>query len=579
MKKTFTIALFALVAALALLSCNKSELDEQKTFANDKAFMTVVINDAGVTAATKSTLADDGFEYDSGISIASANFYFYDADGNYETKASDTNIEVSSSVSGGVEGTTEAVVVLQDLAYITYPKYMVTVINKTDNFVEPKTGDTLEEILSVLSDPESTDGGIYDASDNFVMSTTSYDSGSTYYYVSEVSEENFATEDTELEDAVPVQIYVERLAVKVVVKFPEDALDNKTDSGLYEISFPECTYEDGEMEVEENSSFYVKVYGWRLNATAKHSYIVKNIKTSWAEEYLGFEWNDAENHRSYWGMSYNYGKGTTSSYPSKWSEIDKENDYLNYVSLGDVGSDDGITSFGEAAYCAENTNTAGTEGIIVSANSAAITSVLIKAQLCTVNGTMIGNYVLYEGMLWQKDEFLEHLVDSWGFSECTVTTGDDDDDVEIYDCLELGTWGDGEVYPQLTDEAEDYTFMLDDTDVTSKLKDAISDFKTNFDAHPVISFHKGLMYYNIPIQHLNVTLNRDDNGTIIPAEGNYGVVRNHSYYITIGSITTIGRGIHDPDEEIIPNEDLDNYYLSATVSVLPWKVVENTVDL
>ena len=48
--------------------------------------------------------------------------------------------------------------------------------------------------------------------------------------------------------------------------------------------------------------------GGGLNATAKDSYIVKNIETAWSDADLGFVWNDAVWFRSYWGKSYNYGK-------------------------------------------------------------------------------------------------------------------------------------------------------------------------------------------------------------------------------------------------------------------------------
>ena len=36
-----------------------------------------------------------------------------------------------------------------------------------------------------------------------------------------------------------------------------------------------------------------------LNATAKDSYIVKNIETTWSDTDLGFAWNDAVRFRSY----------------------------------------------------------------------------------------------------------------------------------------------------------------------------------------------------------------------------------------------------------------------------------------
>ena len=87
------------------------------------------------------------------------------------------------------------------------------------------------------------------------------------------------------------------------------------------------------------------------------------------------------------------------------------------------------------------------------------------------------------------------------------------------------------------------------------------------------------MYYNIPIEHL-----RDDgkynDSDYVQKEGNYGVVRNHYYIITVNSIRNLGKAVNVPDERIIPNDDdVKNYFVAAKINVLSWKVVRQSVDL
>ncbi len=70
-----------------------------------------------------------------------------------------------------------------------------------------------------------------------------------------------------------------------------------------------------------------------------------------------------------------------------------------------------------------------------------------------------------------------------------------------------------------------------------------------------VAYNGGLMYYNIPIEHLN---NDEvvENGTI--PEAKYGVVRNHHYVVTIDKLENIGKGIFDEGERIVPGDDPDD---------------------
>ncbi len=90
--------------------------------------------------------------------------------------------------------------------------------------------------------------------------------------------------------------------------------------------------------------------------------------------------------------------------------------------------------------------------------------------------------------------------------------------------------------------------------------------------HP--NFYKdGLMYYAIPVEHLGSST------TDALVEGQYGIVRNHWYDITINYIASLGYGIADEDEVIVPQPALDYYYLGADVNILSWNMINQSSGL
>ena len=96
-----------------------------------------------------------------------------------------------------------------------------------------------------------------------------------------------------------------------------------------------------------------------------------------------------------------------------------------------------------------------------------------------------------------------------------------------------------------------------------------------------IGYNGGLMYYNIPIEHLNnADATTADGVTTIP-EAKYGVVRNHYYVVTINKLEKIGKGIFNPEETIVPGKDDDKeaYYVGANINILSWKIVSQNVGL
>ena len=81
-------------------------------------------------------------------------------------------------------------------------------------------------------------------------------------------------------------------------------------------------------------------------------------------------------------------------------------------------------------------------------------------------------------------------------------------------------------------------------------------------------FTEGRMYYSIPVEHfLNPTYNKTN-----PSDpflvGDFGVVRNHFYQVTVTDIKKVGIGVFDVTEPIVPNYDPSTYYLAAKLNIL-----------
>ncbi len=99
----------------------------------------------------------------------------------------------------------------------------------------------------------------------------------------------------------------------------------------------------------------------------------------------------------------------------------------------------------------------------------------------------------------------------------------------------------------------------------------------------------GLCYYNIPIEHLGIHIYSSATGqtgeyvtgaktangydfTKCPA-GSFGIVRNHVYNINIKSIKGLATALRDANQPIVPPMDEVEYYISARVNILNWRIV------
>lgn len=570
----------SLFACTALCACSNDELevipdDIPNVFTRNEAYINIRLADAN----TLSRAQEGDFEYGTNEqSVKNAHFYFYDANGVFVTQGDVwTNGNASETTPAeNIEFESNNVVVLKGLNKKDYPKYMITVLNKPVDFVY---GKTLDEMQTILADNDAE--GIYYAAttnnvttDYFTMSTTSYtETNRSKYFVTEVKEENFTLEPITDMNAVTnaMTVYVERLAAKVTLNVSDNLPKNA--NGHYPIKVTVAGEDNsagsGNLASED---LYVELLGWKLNATAKKSYMIKNIDATWTNNDLGFTWNRPLNYRSHWSKSFNYG---FSGYPENAAEVPTNSQYLNYVDL-----ENDLIELEASAYCAENTNT----NTIVTANfPSAVTSILLKARICDANGNAL-NLVRYSGVLFKQDSFLEYVLNilkTKNQLNVWYEDGKDDKGNTKYtqigrEYVKLENMGDGKVKVVFTNENATPLYAEDGTTYSNQNLTVLNDNLGSASAG-AIAYNDGLMYYNIPIEHLN---NSDvaANGTI--PEAKYGVVRNHHYAVTIDKLEKIGKGIFDEDERIVPGDpDGDSYYIGAKINILSWKIVNQNVEL
>ena len=87
-----------------------------------------------------------------------------------------------------------------------------------------------------------------------------------------------------------------------------------------------------------------------------------------------------------------------------------------------------------------------------------------------------------------------------------------------------------------------------------------------------ISYVKGgKAFYTVLVEHYGEVA---DGTSTKPVEGSYGLVRNHTYQISISKIAGLASGINDENDPLIPMPDeVTKFEVAANLNVLSWHVV------
>lgn len=589
--KFFKFYSLALAGALMLGACSSSDdLKDGGATANEgKSYIAVNIKSVGTAGA--GTRADGdypqgGGTYEDGTenegAISKVRFFFFNSDGSaYIMKNKNVNyLELDASVSSAgdaghlqtIEGKTTAMLVIEGETK-TAPAYMVAVVNpqtlsklEDKAYRESQLRDEFTDKSFVKITTDDTGNKQYGG---FVMSNSVYAENGARVCASSVSghvEEN-------RDDATnnPVDIYVERVVAKATTTVNTDKgwkkITSGDDEGKYKIKVGKIN-----IDAEHEKDVYAVVQGWGLadeNETAELEKQIDVTSNNWTSAILGIDpWTSPDYHRCFWSASVPFTpKGGTNS-------------IVNHAFSAFT------TPFGTTPlYTCPNTPTYeeyNTQKINEKPYDNTLTKVLVAAKLVYYdddNNSHPADICKYRGIqILGADNVLKQVAKDHS-EYWTVDPNNASNHILLaptdleYTRTDFGSNSN-------TDNLKSYEVrpvLKDGVKVYKKQSDGSFEIASNDELNaslaqsPVQVRKDGMTYYFTPIRHL--AQNKTEMGY-------YGVVRNHSYRITINTISGFGTPVYNPDEVIDPVIPKDTEtFLAARINVLSWRVVPSSVDL
>ena len=587
--KKFTMLSSVLASALMLTvaSCSSSddisggtggENAEGSTSYIAVNLKTVANAPTGNARQSRSYDDDKGGQYEDGAGVenvvTSVRFYFFNADGTpyilNNTNGQVNYVERTVTVSNGdqsqtVEGISEAVLVLNGESNVA-PASMLTVVNPDINSELLKNGAAIR--WSVMR-KELKGSKFYDNA-HFMMSNSTYEEAGNDLCTTQLTGKTYASSTAATEH--PVDVYVERVNAKVnatvasgsafETETNDVALDGVSMKDKQKITVGELSLakDDG---TSDKKTIFAYVVGWGLASENGMAELFKQIDTQkFTDEILGiYPWSTPDYHRSFWSLSVPFG-GTGAD----------KNEPVNYK------FSDYTHKLGDAVYTLPNTPTEVIDDAHVYDNN--LTKFVVAARLaykdadnslkpaeiCEYKGQeFLGTDNLKKVFLNEISRYYKNVspagqpakYENLTPSDITFTTtapsGTQAKDYEVFATLakpDITLYEQkGGVWNEVTDKSVVYN-MLQGT--------------------PAEVRKGGMAYYYTTIKHLG------KKGKL----GEYGIVRNHSYQISLNSIKGFGTPVYDPNKIIVPTVPSDDKtYLAAKINVLSWRVVSSTVNL
>ena len=591
--KKFTMLSSVLASALMLTvaSCSSEDVagDDAQIGKGTTSFLAVNIENVGSAPASRSYNQGNGtYEDGSGAEskINNVRFYFFNGDGtpyllvNDDPEKTPVNFlerELGTDDMNGndhdhtAEIKTKAMLVLKGETKAV-PASVIAVINPAalDNSTLHSGTMTLSELRT-----SATGSKFNDKTEGFVMSNSVYESAGQDVCSTPVANSVFDTADKAL--SKPVDIYVERVNAKVNAKIDANyKRDGETENawtqneeGKYQIkvgSIDVINYDETANAAPTKTTYpvYAVVQGWQLADADGKAELCKQIKTSWYDGGLGISpWTTSDYHRCFWSESVPFTTGAGANRPV--------NPTFNGItqSLSDDFS-------AEPVYTLPNTPEKLVENPKTSVNT--LTKLIVAAKLVykDKNGVYHPAQVCqYRGLTYLGEEAVKKQIVG-GFARYfkKTTTGG----VDVYKSIDASDIafktvpGSSEVkdYEVVAKLADDNVELWEKNGQEyTKANNAIVNAALAKEEAQVRST-EGATYYYTPIKHLGTP------GKL----GEYGIVRNHSYQVTIQNIKGFGTPVYNPDQKIDPMIPSDeNTYLAASIKVLSWRVVSSTVDL
>lgn len=531
----------------------------------------------GNARQTRYTDSQNG-TYEDGVGvenkIKSVRFYFFNADGtpyilnnvNGNGNYIDRQVNVNpGDQSQTVEGITETVLVLNGENHVA-PASMLTVINPDINPELLQNGAALR--WSVMR-KELKGTKFYD-NDHFMMSNSTYEEAGNDLCTTQLTGKTYASSDDA--QSHPVNVYVERVNAKVNANVVGTNFEKETADVIFDgvsmkdnqkttVGVLSLAKEDG---TTDQKNIFAYIVGWGLASENRKAELFKQIDTQkFTDEILGISpWSSADYHRSFWSLSVPFG-GTGAD----------KNEPVNYK------FSEYTHKLGDAVYTLPNTPTEVIDDAHVYNNT--LTKFVVAARLAykDADGSLQPAEICeYKGQEFLgtdnlKKTFVKEI--SRYYKKVPVAAGEPDkyvnldpSDITFTTTAPSGTQAkDYEVFatlanPNLTlyeQKGGVWNEVTDKSVVYNMLQGTPAEVRTG-----------GMAYYYTTIKHLG------KKGKL----GEYGIVRNHSYQISLNSIKGFGTPVYEPEKIIVPAiPSNDKTYLAAKINVLSWRVVPSTVDL
>lgn len=260
---------------------------------------------------------------------------------------------------------------------------------------------------------------------------------------------------------------------------------------------------------------FAVIKGWGIAKETTDANLIKKIDATWSDADFGFQWNHPAYFRSYWETS-RTDLGADKSY----------NDYQSKIN--------------QVYYTNPNTN-APEYVATVQLQYADGT----PAEICSYKGVeYLSEKDVRTAILLENKAYKKRVAVEGGYNEEGLTVNDIHFVVKGY-----------QVQAQLK---EDVTVYKDGVEATAEANTKIGG--------TLAEIRKaGMAYYHTGVEHLGTAK---------------GIVRNHFYQIDVNTIKGFGTPVYDPDSKFIPEDPKDvKTYIAATIKVLSWRVVSQTVDL
>lgn len=504
--------------------------------------------------------------------IKSVRFYFFNADGtpyilnngnskvNYVEKEVTVNKEDQSPT---VEGISETVLVLNGENHVA-PASMLTVINPDVNPGLLQNGKPLR--WSVMR--KELIGSTFNDKTHFMMSNSTYEEAGNDLCTTQLTGKTYASQDAA--QSHPVNVYVERVNAKVnanvvgsnfETETADVILDGVTMKGNQKTKVGDLSLakEDGTSDKKE---IFAYIVGWGLATENGRAELFKQIDTQkFTDEILGiYPWSSADYHRSFWALSVPFG-GTGEDKNEPLNHPFSE--YTNKLGEAVYTLPNTPTEKIDAAHAYENTLTK----FVVAARLAYKDgdASLKPAEICEYKGQeFLGTDNLKKTYLNEISRFYKKVsregepdkYENLTSSDITFTTpATSNTQAKNYEVFAALANPDITLYEKKGGEWE----VADKAVVNKMLQEAPAEVRTG-----------GMAYYYTTIKHLGEPDHL----------GEYGIVRNHSYQISLESIKGFGTPVYDPTKIIVPTVPSDDKtYLAAKINVLSWRVVPSTVNL